>query len=126
MSVYTISNPTALATKLVFDSAADGSNDADGDNVTSATGGNLYMIQIDNTENKAAVYLKLVDASSATPGSTTPNFVFYTPGARTATYSMPPGHAYSSGVSIWCTTTLSNSGSQSDPANAVEVRIMAS
>jgi len=125
MAVYRISNPTALATTLVFDSNADASNDADGDNVTAATSGSIYMIQVDNRGNSTAVYLKIADASSATPGSTVPDMVFYAPASRSATYTLPVGHAYTAGVSIWCTTTLSNTSSQSDPEAEVEVRIMA-
>jgi len=126
MAVYKLSNPTALASTLVFDGNANGSDDSDGDNVTSATSGSVYMMQIDNTLNSSAVYLKIVDASSASPGSTVPHFVLYAPASQTATYALPPGHEYSSGVSIWCTTTLSNSSGQTDPPYTVEVRIMAS
>tara|TARA_R100000306_G_C4369991_1_gene139469 strand:+ start:663 stop:1040 length:378 start_codon:yes stop_codon:yes gene_type:complete len=125
MAVYTISNPTALATKLVFDSSADASDDADGDNVTAATTGSIYMVQIDNSKNTTTAYLKIADASSATPGSTVPGLVFYAAGATVATYSLPSGHAYASGVSIWCTTGAATSSGTS-PSNAVQVRIMAS
>jgi|TARA_Y100000034_G_scaffold93640_1_gene113376 hypothetical protein len=125
MAVYTVSNPTAIASKLVFDASADATDDADGDNVTSATSGAVYLVQIDNSKNTTDVYLKIADASSAAPGTTTPGFVFYAPASRVASYTLPAGHLYSSGVSIWCTTGAAKTDATS-PAKAVEVRIMAS
>ena len=125
MSAYTISNPTAIASKLVFDASADATDDADGDNVTSASSGGVYLVQIDNSKNTTVAYLKIADASSATPGTTTPVFVFYAPASRIVSYSLPAGHLYTAGVSIWCTTGAAKTDTTS-PANAVEVRIMAS
>ena len=125
MSVYKISNPTALASKLVFDPSSDAGNDSDGDNVTAATSGSIYMVQIDNSKNSSAVYLKIADASSAVPGTTTPNFVFFAPASKIATYNLPSGHDYSAGVSIWCTAGAAKTDT-TNPTKSVTVRIMAS
>ena len=125
MAVYTTSNPTSLTTKLVYDSSADAGNDADGDNVTAATSGVVYMLQIDNTANSgSAAYVKIVDASSAVPGTTAPVFVFYAPASGKVTYNLPEGHIYSAGVSIWCSTSAATADT-TNPGSAVKVRILA-
>ena len=126
MAVYKHTNPTAIAGTLVFDPASDATDDSDGDNVTAASSGSVYLVQIDNSKNKStAAYVKIIDASSATPGSSTPAFVFYAPAKKVVTYQLPAGHAYSAGVSFWCSTGAGRTNT-TNPVSAVKVRILAS
>ena len=126
MAVYTTTESSALATKLVLDSSADAGNDADGDNVTAATSGKDFLLQVDNTANSGApAYLKIADASAATPGTTTAHFGFYAPASTKVTYNLPEGHDYSAGVSIWCSTGPGTSDT-TNPQSSVTVRILAS
>jgi hypothetical protein len=110
----------ALADTLVTDTTTDSTVEA---HVTGAAG-SLYYVYIDNTANTAAAYVKIADATSATSGSTVPDFVFYAPASRSVSYAIPSGHAYATGVSFWGTTTQASAVSQTDPGTAITVRIL--
>lgn len=128
MAKTTISAFTALAGKLVSD---DSVGAAPVDNATGATSGRIYMVDIDNTLNSAAVYLKIIDAASATVSTTTangagtPHLMLYVPKGKSITYAIPDGHAYSAGVSYWCVTS-SAVGNESGPQSTVTVRLLCS
>ena len=122
MAFTKVTTPTALAGKLVTltltTSAAD-------DHVTAVTSGRVYQIKIDNTENTTPVYVKVADTTDATAGSTAADLVLYVPASETITYLMDAGHAYSVGVSVWCTTgpSTTNAGTAS---GSVTIVILAS
>ena len=122
MAFTKVTTPTALAGKLITltltTSAAD-------DHVTGVTSGRVYQIKIDNTENTTPVYVKVADTANATAGSTSADLVLYTPASKTITYLMDAGHAYSAGVSIWCTTGPSTTDAGS-AADSVTITVLAS
>ena len=94
MATTTISTFTALGGKLVTDDDLDGANPSN--NATGATSGRIYVVQIDNTGNTVASYLKIIDASSATPSTTTvngvgtPHLMFLAPAGKTQTDTLSP------------------------------------
>lgn len=100
--------------------------DADGEaNVTGNSSGSIYLIDIDNTNNTVAVYLKMVDhASNVGPGQVPSLVLRGTPGVVTS-YVFESGLAYSAGVSISCTPD-SNVAGNTDPTNSVTVSLVAS
>ena len=110
----------ALADTLVTDTTTDSTVEA---NITGAAG-TLYYVYIDNTANTLASYVKVVDATSATSSSTVPDYVYYAPASKAVSYSIPSGHAYSTGLSVWGTSTQANAVSQTDPSTAITVRIL--
>lgn len=129
MATTTISTFTALGGKLVTDDDLDGANPSN--NATGATSGRIYVVQIDNTGNTVASYLKIIDASSATPATTTvngvgtPHLMFLAPAGKTISYIIPDGHAFTAGVSMWCTTTAVV-GNQTEPGSDVTVTLICS
>lgn len=109
-----------LGTKLVTDTLADSTAEA---NVTGATG-SFYYVQIDNSENMAASFIKLRDATSATSSTAVPHWVLYAPASTLISYIVYSGSPFAAGLSFWGTSTADNATSQTDPAVAVTVRIL--
>jgi len=120
---------TVLGGKLIVDLDCDGG--APTDNVTGATSGSIFMVEINNEANSAAVYLKIRDASSATVGTTTangagtPHLMFYAPAYTKISYLNIDGHAFTAGVSMWCTTAAAV-GTTTNPSNDVIVKLVSS
>ena len=63
--------------------------------------GTLYSCKIANT-NDAAVYIKIVNAHTATSGSTAPDWIFSCPASSTYFYEIPGGVAFDA-LSVWAT-----------------------
>jgi|TARA_R110001583_G_scaffold147362_2_gene299424 hypothetical protein len=129
MATTTISTFTAVAGKLINDTAIQISANASG-----VSSGRVYMVEIDNTLNSSAVYLKIRDTQSLTAanltvttanGVGTPDFMFYAPSGKSITYAIPNGHAYTSGLSIWCVTDAAV-GTTVYPSKNVEINILCS
>ena len=131
MATTTTSTFTALGGKLVVDDDLGGTDNTVSDNVTGATSGKIFVVQIDNTLNTSSLYLKIRDASSATPststanGAGTPHLMFYAPSGKTTSYVIPEGHAYAAGVSMWCTTSAV-AGTEVEPPEDVTVTLICS
>jgi hypothetical protein len=122
MAFTKITTPTALAGKLVTLALTTSTAD---DNVTGVTSGRVYQIKIDNTGNTTPVYVKVADTANATAGSTAADLVLYAPDSETITYLMDSGHAYTAGVSMWCTTGPSTTDAGT-ASGSVTVIILAS
>ena len=121
MAVSKTTTISALAGTLVVDLDADANEE---DNVTGATSGLIYAVDIDNTVNAvSAVYVKIADTSNATVSSTKADLMLIAPAGKSVSYILPYGHAYSSGVSFWCTTGNADA-STSAPTKSVKVRIL--
>ena len=105
-----------LATKIFKIATANNTANA---NFTGSTG-TLFMIQIDNTANSAASFVKLVDATSATVGTTAPDIVIKVPASQQRSVLFPKGIAFSSGFTLFCTTAGGTAGTTS-PSSAVNV-----
>jgi mannose-1-phosphate guanylyltransferase len=121
MAVTKGSVADALAGYLITDTDADSTAES---NVTGTTSGTLYCVYGDATSCTVDTYIKVADNSSATSSSTVPDFVFYVPAASAVSYIAVNGHAWSSGVSFWGTSTVANAATQTDPAADVTVRIL--
>ena len=121
MAVSKTTTISALAGTLVVDLDADANEE---DNVTGATSGLIYAVDIDNTVNAvSAVYVKIADTSNATVSSTKADLMLIAPAGKSVSYILPYGHAYSSGVSFWCTTGNADA-STAAPTKSVKVRIL--
>ena len=91
-----------------------------------ASGGSLFKVEIDNSANSSAVYLKLWDlTSTVTVGSTDPSYVFMCPASVTRVYSCAKGAPYTTGMQAACVTTGGTAGN-SNPTNPVIYRILLS
>ena len=109
MASVTTTALTELGGKYVLNRSAKGTDQDSVDQRNALTGsGTIYMIEIDNEANSSAVYLKIVDGTTATPSTSTAN------GA---------GLALSTGLSYWVTTSAAV-GSQANATSDVIVRIL--
>lgn len=119
LSVSTQVNP--IATRLVEQTAAGASANT---NVVGAPC-TLYTVDVDNTANVAAVYVKLYDSAAPTVGTTNPDVVLLLPAGERRQYVMPEGVAFATALSFACVTAGGTPGTVS-PTNPVIVRILAS
>lgn len=125
VTLSNVANP--LGTLLVTDTEANGTAE---ENATGGTG-TIYSVQIDNTLNTVGVYVKIADNAMAgtTSQDQTPNWVYYAPAGKTVTYACPGGSAFSTALSFWGTSVkgsyAGNNVTQTDPTNAVTVKILA-
>ena len=117
MGLTTTTLGTPLGATIYIDADANATAE-----VAATSAKTLYQIRLDNTLNSAATYLHIVDGTSASPGQTERNFIFYCASGATANYSIPTGLACDNGLVFWCTTQSVKTGTDS-PAKAVEVRI---
>ena len=120
---------TVIGGKLIVDLDCDGGEATD--NVTGATSGSIYIVEINNEANSTAVYLKIRDHAEAVVGTSTangagtPHLMFYAPAYTKISYLNIDGHAYAAGVSMWCTTAVA-AGTTTNPSNDVIVKLVAS
>jgi hypothetical protein len=93
------------------------------DNVDGSSGV-LYKVEIDNSGNSVACYLKVYDTTGdVTVGTTNPEWVFKCPAEQVRVYSCPKGTAYANGLKVACTTTPGTAGT-TNPTNDVTYRIL--
>ena len=120
MAVTKATVPDRLADSLFIDTSAD--NTAE-DNVFTGSV-TLYCVQIDNSNNPTAVYVKAANATSITPASNTPDYVFYAARTQKLSYVIYAGMALSAGLSFWGTTTQANATAQPSPDPAPTVKLL--
>tara|TARA_R100001224_G_scaffold48764_1_gene28201 strand:- start:499 stop:873 length:375 start_codon:yes stop_codon:yes gene_type:complete len=118
---YTKTTPSSLADELVCVVSVGNQSE---NNITGSTSGKLYLVEVDNTENSdIPVFLNIADASSATAGTTVPDFRMNIPRGVKSTLLWSEGHEYSAGLCIWASTTSATS-SPSGPDGNVIVKML--
>ena len=126
MAVTKTTTITSLAGTLVIDFLTNATSE---NNVTGNSSGTLYLIDIDNTANASTfAYVKIKDASSATPNHATngiPTWQFTAPPGVKTSYAFPDGQDYAAGLSMWCTSNPAHQDVTS-PAAAVIVKLVSS
>jgi len=124
MASTTTGTITALGGKLITDFEA---NSTRSNNVTSASSGSFYLVEVDNTANaQTFAYLRIKDAASAPQAADlVPTWMFVAPPGTKTCYAFPDGQEYSVGLTCWCTSSTAKQNT-TDPANAVIVRIVSS
>lgn len=116
----TVINANAATIEVVQTSATITSND----DITGGSTGNLQQVDIDNSNNlDTAVYVKLADAASATPGTTEPNWIFRAPAGQRTSYTCLGASPFSTGLCLWCSTEAGKT-STTNPSGTVAVRIL--
>ena len=122
MAVTVTNQANPIANKLVNDTDTDGTAAAN----TTGAAGTLYYLEVDNTANAGQiVYFKMVDATSATPGTTAPEYVFMLKGGARRSFVFPVGLVFSAGFTHWCVTTAGTAGT-TDPTSNVVARYVTS
>mgnify|MGYP001589379178 CR=1 FL=1 len=107
-----------IATKLIYDSDADGTSEAD----MTGTSGVLYVVDIDNTANAAASYVKLYDAAAPTIGTTAPDWIFKVAASVRRVLAITEGFAFTN-LSMACVTAGGTAGT-TNPTSNVAVRLL--
>lgn len=116
ISVSTQASP--VGSKLVIDTSAN----ATARNAVTGASGVLYTIEIDNTGNASAVYLKVYDAPTVTVGTTVPDLVFKMNASVKRCFVIPEGMAFTD-LSFACVTAGGTTGT-TGPTNPVIVRMV--
>lgn len=124
MASYYKTLPGALGHKLVCDYDA---NNTSSNNATSDSG-ILYMVEIDATAGAATTaepgcYVKIINAGSATVGSTAPEMVLYAPIGKKTCYIISSGWAFGTGLSFWAVTSAAVNN-QTGPTSDVKVKLI--
>jgi|GEM_PF-4918732 len=96
-----------------------------------ASSGKIFKVEIDNTANTAAVFVKLWDTTgSVTVGGThaddDPDFSFKCPASALRVYSCPSGAAFAVGAKAACVTDGGGTAGTTSPTNDVIYRIQLS
>jgi len=91
-------------------------------NVT-GTNSTMFFLDVDNSANGAASYLKIADAASATT-ATNPDWIFRAAPSTRSQFVFPQGLATTTGISVWCSTTAAASGA--NPSSSVILYMLTS
>tara|TARA_Y100000114_G_scaffold131389_1_gene129571 strand:+ start:706 stop:1086 length:381 start_codon:yes stop_codon:yes gene_type:complete len=123
MAVNTTSIAARLAETLIADVDADASNGEE--NVFSGTtlADKIYQVQLDNTRNGAAAYLKIQFATSFNANNA-PNLQFYVPAGGNVYYTFPEGLPFTTGISFVGSVTQAATGAQTDPTKDLKIKIL--
>lgn len=85
--------------------------------------GVLTMIDVDNTANAAATYVKMWNSTGAiTVGTTAPDQILYVPASTRLVFVMPAGVTWGTGTQVAAVTAAGTAGTTS-PTSDVIVRI---
>ena len=114
ISVIPISTP---ANMFEYNDSAMG-NSAD---VVKASSTLIYWLQATNS-TVSAIYVKLANAASATPGTTAPDVCLLVPASSTQTFvfnagTSLPGITFGTGLTAWCVTGAAASSNTSPASN---------
>lgn len=107
------SNTAILASAALFIDPANGSTAV----VVKASSAAVYQIELDNTANGAATYIRLYNTATVTVGTTVPDSLIMVPASSSVTMTMPTGWTFgtaltvSSGTSATLATTTAPSAS---------------
>jgi len=84
----------------------------------------VYQIDVDNTLNNVATYIKLCDAAAITVATTVPDYVLKVPASKRDVFTFDlSGILFATGLSFYGVTTAPLAG-VTDPASACVVRIL--
>jgi len=118
MALSTTVQATPLATTLVVQTVT---NATPNNNVTGAAGV-LYLVDIDNTANAAATFLKIYDAASPTVGTTAATYVIRVAATTRRSIAIVEGFEFTA-LSFAAVTTAAEAGVTS-PSSPVVVRML--
>lgn len=113
---------TALADTLVTDSAV---SDASGVQANSGAT-TLYCVKGDGTSTTATSYIKAWDATSGTPDSNNPDYIFPVPAGSEVEYIAMEGNALAAGLRYWGTSTRANGSAQSATIGTLAAKFLLS
>lgn len=85
----------------------------------------VYQIEVDNTGNGAASFLKIynVASGSVTVGTTAPDMIIYAPASTKVTMVFPSGVTLGTAMTVACVTAAGTAGTTS-PTSDVTVAVV--
>mgnify|MGYP003627148173 CR=1 FL=1 len=112
----------ALADTLVSDSSV---TDASGVQANSGAT-TLYCVKGDGTSTTSTSYIKAWDATSGSPDSNNPDYIFPVPAGTSVEYVSMEGNALASGLRYWGTSTRANGSTQAPTVGTLTAKILLS
>ena len=122
MTLSTTVQASPLAGRIITQTSAIATADT---NVTGAAGSVLHLVDVDNTGNVAATYLKLFNAAAPTVGTTAPDMIFMVPASVRRVFPIMEGVTFSVAISL-CAVTAGGTAGTTSPTNPVVVRLATS
>lgn len=112
VTVTTQANP--LAQKIVKDTSTDNTAATN----TTGASGTLYLVEVDNTANGAASYVKFYNTATVTVGTTAPDLIIMVPASSRVNCMFSTGIAFGTAFSHAC-VTAGGTGGTTSPGSAV-------
>ena len=91
--------------------------------VAKASSGVLYELELDNSANSAASYLKLYNTGTVTVGTTVPDMVIMVPANVSRSLVIPSGITFGTALSYAATTAGGTSGSTA-PTSSFAIKMV--
>ena len=115
-----------LAETLILDTTANATSES---NIFTGTSlaTKVWMVEVTNTQNGVATYIKAQTATNAYAVATGPTFCqLYAPSGATIRYLFPHGYTFATGLSVVGSSLRANDGSTSevDPSKSVSLKIL--
>ena len=125
MAVTTGTVPAALADTLVTDSAVDDANPVQA-NSGSTTWFYLMGDGSSGVITTSTSYIKVYDATSGSPDSNNPDYVFPVPSGEKIEYICSEGNSLAGGLRYWGTSTKDNGTTQAptEAANSLVAKFL--
>lgn len=86
-----------------------------------ATSATLYELELDNTANAAASYVKFYNTGTVTVGTTVPDAILMVPASTKITLVFPGGTVFGTALSVATVTTGGTAGA-TGPVTAITVK----
>ena len=90
--------------------------------VAKASSAVLYEIELDNTANAAATYLKLFNTGTVTVGTTVPDMVVMVPASVSRTVVVPTGITFATALA-YCAVTAGGTAGTTAPSSAFAIKM---
>ena len=119
MAFTTTTVPTNLGSTLVTNIET---NATESEGVFSGQNKNMYLVEIDNSDNTHITYVKIAKDAAVTVGTSDPHYIFPVPAASTITYAIGTGIEIPA-LSFWAVQEAAVGGTTS-PTNPVSVKIL--
>lgn len=111
--------PTNLGSTLVTDLETSA---VESEGVFSGQNKNLYLVEIDNTDNTHVTYVKIAKDAAVTVGTSDPHYIFPAPASSKICYAIGVGVAIPA-LSFWAVQEAAVGGTTS-PTKAVSVKLL--
>ena len=114
------SNTAILASAALFIDPANGSTAV----IVKASSAAIYQIELDNSANGAATYMRMYNtASTVTVGTTVPDSIIMVPASGTVNFTMPTGWTFGTGL-VLSSGTSATLATTTAPSSSFIVRIV--